>query len=151
MPVRVAARITAPFGDIASRLTYHQLAFAVDGQLGPGRAAVGAREDAGAPDAVAVVEPFAGPAYIVLGSPGCITIVETARFAMKSSTGAHEAPPSVVLKIPPPTLPANITFGVVGSMTSDRTRPPMLPGPSHVQLAGLIPADSGRGSAGAGF
>ena len=60
---------------------------------------------------------------------------------MKSSTGAHVAPPFVVLKIPPPTLPTNITFGLVGSMTIDRTRPPMLPGPSHVQL--------GRADAGA--
>ena len=53
---------------------------------------------------------------------------------MKSSTGAHDAPPLVVLKIPPPTLPANIVVVVVGWITSDRTRPPILPGPSHVQL-----------------
>ena len=31
MPVRVAASSVAPFGDIASRFTYHQLEFAVDG------------------------------------------------------------------------------------------------------------------------
>ena len=31
---------------------------------------------------------------------------------MKSSTGAHDAPPLVVLKMPPPTLPANITLRV---------------------------------------
>src|SRR5258705_3737443 len=71
-----------------------------------------------------------------------MTIVDTARLAMKSSTGAHVAPPVVVVKMPPPTLPANMVFVLTGSITSDRTRPPMLPGPSHVQPLELIPAEA---------
>src|SRR5438094_5783231 len=69
-------------------------------------------------------------------------MVDTARFAMKSSTGAHDAPALVDLKMPPPTLPANMLFVFEGSITSARTRPPMLPGPSHVHEVVLTPADS---------
>src|SRR5207248_2403434 len=69
-------------------------------------------------------------------------MVDTARFAMKSSTGAHDAPALVDLKMPPPTLPANMLFVFDGSITTARTRPPMLPGPSHVQEELLIPAES---------
>src|SRR5256885_16784221 len=59
---------------------------------------------------------------------------------MKSSTGAHAAPAFVDLKMPPPTLPMNITLGFAGSMTIDRTRPPTLPGPSHGQPPASMPA-----------
>src|SRR6185503_7274048 len=69
-------------------------------------------------------------------------MVDTARFAMKSSTAAQVPPPLVVLKMPPPTLPTNITCVLVGSMTIERTRPPMLPGPSHVHAVELTPAES---------
>src|ERR1017187_2698820 len=82
---------------------------------------------------------------MVVGAPGCITRVETARLAMKSFNGAQLAPALVVFQMPPPTLPASHTEVLVGSTTMARTRPPTLPGPSQVQLVESIPAASGLG------
>src|SRR5436305_967404 len=48
-------------------------------------------------------------------------MVDTARFAMKSSTGAHDAPALVDLQMPPPTLPANMLFVFEGRSASRRT------------------------------
>src|SRR5688500_18300240 len=80
-----------------------------------------------------------------------MTIVEMARFAMKSSTGAHDAPPVVVLNSRPAPTPTNITARSVGSITSDRTRPPVVPGPSHVQvLLPDAPAVPAAGTSGPG-
>src|SRR5678815_5195157 len=53
---------------------------------------------------------------------------------MKSSRGAQVAPAFVVFQIPPPALPAIHTDVLVGSTTMASTRPPILPGPSVVQL-----------------
>ena len=83
---------------------------------------------------------------------------------MKSASGDQLAPPLVVFQMPPPTPPANMVVGVAGLMTSERIRPPMLPGPSHrhdpgeivlvaVAAAGRaaagLPAENIRGSRGA--
>src|SRR5882672_2652691 len=68
---------------------------------------------------------------MTFGVAGLIAIADTDRTAMKSSTGAHDAPPLVVFQMPPPTLPANIVSGLVGLIASERIRPPMLPGPNH--------------------
>ena len=59
-------------------------------------------------------KPSPVPAYIMFEFVGFITIVETARFAIKSLTGDHDAPPFVVRQIPPETLPTHILFGLVG-------------------------------------
>src|SRR5919204_2306371 len=72
---------------------------------------------------------------MIIGFAGSIARQETARFAMKSSTGCQVAPPLSVLHTPPPTLPAHIVFGLVGWMTIERVRPPMFPGPSETQPA----------------
>ena len=77
---------------------------------------------------------------MVFGDAGLKTSDDTARFAMKSSTGSHDPPVLVVLKMPPPTLPANIVDGVIGLMAIERIRPPMLPGPSHVHPVREMPA-----------
>ena len=95
-----------------------------------------------------VVSPV--PAYITEGSPGCITMLEIERLARKSFTGSQCAPLSIVFQMPPDTLPVNHVDGTTGLTTIDRTRPPILPGPSHVQSVRLMPAtDSSepRGSA----
>src|SRR5882672_8743540 len=68
---------------------------------------------------------------MTFGVAGLIAIADTDRTAMKSSIGAHDAPPLVVFQIPPPTLPANIVSGLVGLIASERIRPPMFPGPNH--------------------
>src|SRR6185369_8845717 len=82
------------------------------------------------------------------GFPGWITIVEMERLARKSLTGAQCAPLSTVFQMPPETLPANHVDGTMGLTAIDLTRPPMLPGPSHVQLEPPIPAAEGAPSAG---
>src|SRR5215211_7634119 len=58
----------------------------------------------------------------------------TAMFARKSLSGNHDEPPLVVFQMPPATAAAYITSGLVGSMRSDRVRPPTLPGPSDCQV-----------------
>src|ERR1022692_3241205 len=68
-------------------------------------------------------------------------MVETAILAKKSSNTDQVPPPLVVFQIPPPTLPAYHVDVVTESMTMARTRPPMLPGPSQVQLVVAIPAE----------
>jgi hypothetical protein len=61
---------------------------------------------------------------------------------MKSSSGCHDAPPSVVFQIPPPTLPAYITWELFGLITIVRIRPPMLPGPRLLhRLRSMFAAD----------
>jgi hypothetical protein len=50
----------------------------------------------------------------MFGFTGSIASVATARFAIKSSTGCHETPLSMVFQIPPETLPTHMVAGVVG-------------------------------------
>src|SRR2546425_10995404 len=65
---------------------------------------------------------------------GSIASEETARFGSSVSVrAAHDVPPLVVFHTPPATPAAYIVFGVVGSMTMARVRPPTLPGPRAVQ------------------
>ena len=73
-----------------------------------------------------------------------ITIDDTLSVAPKLATGFHEAPPSVVFQIPPPTDPANRVNGLPGTVARERMRPPMLPGPRLVQADELMPASSGE-------
>src|SRR5215218_7846163 len=82
------------------------------------------------------------------GLVGSIARHETARFAIRSSTGAQLPPPSSVRQTPPPALPAHILEGLAGWITIARVRPPMFPGPSAVQPAwlGLNPAVAMRGT-----
>src|SRR5215472_13024159 len=82
---------------------------------------------------------------MTLGFVGSIAMQDTARFAIKSSTGVHEAPPLSVLHTPPPTLPAHMVLGTVGCTTIARVRPPMLPGPIDTQpvCVGCSPAVGG--------
>src|SRR3989304_5870203 len=60
----------------------------------------------------------------------------TARLAMRSVSGAQVAPASVVFHTPPATPAAYMVLltAKLGSITRPRVRPPMLPGPSAVQL-----------------
>ena len=78
--------------------------------------------------------------YIVLELVGSMTIVVTARLAIKSLTGVHPAPLLVERQMPPPTLPTHIFCGLSGSMRTERMRPPILPGPNHSQAFGPMPA-----------
>src|SRR5215213_283167 len=55
-------------------------------------------------------------------------------FARKSLSGAHDEPPSVVFQMPPAAAAAYITFASVGLMSSERVRPPTLPGPNDCQV-----------------
>jgi hypothetical protein len=66
-------------------------------------------------------------------------MLEIEMLAMKSWTTPQLAPPFVLFQIPPPTLPQNRVVVVAGFTASDRTRPPMFPGPSSVQLAVFRP------------
>src|ERR1041384_867700 len=70
-------------------------------------------------------------------------MVETERFARKSFAGFQCAPLSTVFQMPPETPPASHVDGRAGLITIDRTRPPILPGPNHVQPEGVIPAPKG--------
>src|SRR5205814_4348081 len=89
------------------------------------------------------------PAYMTRGSAGLMTIDETDRTAMKSSTGAHDAPALVVRQMPPLTLPAKISFGFAGLIASARMRPPTFPGPSQRHWRGeTLTADAGVGAEG---
>src|SRR5262249_35599922 len=76
------------------------------------------------------------PAYMMLGFVGSITMVDTARLAMKSFTGCQMPPPSVECHIPPLALPIHMLFVLLGSITIVRIRPPTLPAPNHVQSLG---------------
>ena len=82
------------------------------------------------------------PAYMMLEFVGSITIDETARLAMKSLTGPHETPALAEYQMPPETLPTHILFALVGSITIERIRPPIFPGPNHCQSPGAIAATS---------
>src|SRR6266446_3571118 len=68
---------------------------------------------------------------------------QMARLAMKSSSGNQLVPPFTVFHTPPPTLPTHIALGVVGWIRMDRTRPPMFPGPSHLQPEDSVPGTRG--------
>ncbi len=77
-----------------------------------------------------------------------MTMDDTERTAMKSSTGAHDAPASDERQMPPPTLPAKISSGSTGLIASERMRPPILPGPSARHARGLtLTADAGVAAA----
>src|SRR5438105_4076238 len=82
------------------------------------------------------------------GTKGSTRIVEIARFGMKSSTGDHDAPLVVVFQSPPETLPAKIVRPPrpPGLIANDRTRPPILPGPSQVHVEREMPAIDSRAS-----
>src|SRR5207253_283424 len=82
------------------------------------------------------------PAYIKFVSVGLMASALTTRLARKSSTGAHDSPPLVVLQIPPPGLLIQIRFGSAGWTRMVVMRPPMFPGPSQVQELRPIPAAS---------
>ena len=86
-----------------------------------------------------------------MGSPGFRASAVTARLvSVLSPTGAQLAPLFVVLKTPPATPPAyQVAPAPVGSITIARVRPPMLPGPTLVQVPrfGLaVPTSPPRGS-----
>ncbi len=84
------------------------------------------------------VKPSPVPAYKIFGLDGSMTMVVTAMLDIKSVRMFHEAPPSVDFQMPPVTLPAHMIFVSVGWIMMERTRPPMLPGPIHVQPALVI-------------
>src|SRR5258708_2778122 len=48
---------------------------------------------------------------------------------MKSFAGVQVFPSLVLFQTPPPTAPAHKIFGLTGSMTSERVRPPTFRGP----------------------
>ena len=87
-------------------------------------------------------KPSPVPAYSVAGVPGTSARLHTARLLIRSSIGAHDAPALVLRQMPPPTAPAHITDGLLGSMTRLRVRPPMLFGPRSVQPKRPMPASS---------
>src|SRR5262245_22949107 len=82
----------------------------------------------------------------MLELPGSITSELTARLAISSSRGVQEVPELVVFQTPPAIPAAYIVAGVDGSMRIRRVLPPMLPGPSDVQ----VESASGGGGAGGG-
>src|SRR5205814_6812155 len=133
IPLSMAARSTRPSDEIASRLTSHQ-------------AEVTANCAHVVPLLVLLKMPAPGrpsgprdspvPAYMMVGLAGLMTIDEIDSTAMKSSTRAHDAPPSYERQIPPLALPAKITFALAGLMAIERTRPPMLSGPSQCHRRG---------------
>src|SRR6266567_1217551 len=59
---------------------------------------------------------------------------------MKSFIGNQLAALLVVFQMPPQTLPAHMVEVVVGWTRIERTRPPMLPGPSQIQELVSMPA-----------
>src|SRR6266849_6474360 len=68
---------------------------------------------------------------------------------------AHGTPPSTLFHTPPPAVPANITFVLVGSTASASTLPLTLPyekswvtglGPSSVQAFGITDGTTARGA-----
>jgi hypothetical protein len=65
---------------------------------------------------------------------GSMARLETARFDMRSWSGAQDAPPFVDFHTPPATPAAYMTFASVGSMRIALVRPPMFPGPSAVHV-----------------
>src|SRR5262245_29543855 len=77
---------------------------------------------------------------------GSMAIEFTARLAMESVSGTHDAPPLDLFQTPPTTPPAYIGVGVRGSIRMDRVLPPMLPGPSgdHEPSATAVCALDGR-------
>src|SRR5213080_4121098 len=77
---------------------------------------------------------------MTFGSVGSITIEPIARLAMKSFIGNQLAPLLVVFQMPPLTLPAHMVEVVVGWTRIERTRPPMLPGPSQIHELVSMPA-----------
>src|SRR5207244_1532760 len=80
---------------------------------------------------------------MTLGFAGSITMQATARLAIKSSNGNHEAPLLMVFQTPASTPPHHMMLVEAGWKRRDRTRPPMLPGPSQVQPPGWMSAASG--------
>src|SRR5262247_1448338 len=54
---------------------------------------------------------------------------------IKSAIGVHDCPPLVVFQTPPETPAAYITLASCGLIRIARVRPPILPGPSGVQVA----------------
>ena len=80
------------------------------------------------------------PAYISDGLPGLEDDARD-RDARRGSRRRRSSSSrrSTLFQIPPPTLPQKSVEVVVGWTAIDRTRPPMLPGPSSAQLAELRP------------
>src|SRR5262249_38501883 len=72
------------------------------------------------------------PAYMVLWFVGSMTSELTLMLGIRSATGFHEAAPSALFQIPPPTPPAYMILGEVGSISMARVLPPTLPGPRLV-------------------
>src|SRR5258708_40296671 len=64
--------------------------------------------------------------------------------AIRSLVACQCAPPSLVRNTPPETAAAYMVLGSWGSMSSARVRPPMLPGPSDVQVPSDVPNDVPR-------
>src|SRR5712692_8483212 len=85
---------------------------------------------------------------MIVGCVGSMTKHETARFAIRSSTGDQLAPALSVRQTPPPTLAAQIVLGEPGWGTIARVRPPMLPGPSEAHPVWLGCNPAVRGTAG---
>ena len=85
------------------------------------------------------------PAYITLASAGLMAMALTARLARKSLTGWNVAPAFVLFHMPPPGLLTQMRFGSVGCTRIVVMRPPMFPGPSHVQAFRDTPAALARG------
>ena len=60
--------------------------------------------------------------------------------AGRSGSANQLVPPFVVFHTPPPIVPTHIVFGVVGWISTERFRPPMLPGPRKIQFEGPVAA-----------
>ena len=148
-PLPVAASSTVELLEIASRLTRVKSSVAVTASCFQATPST-VRKIPAPRTASRLKKPSPVPAYITSGCLGSIAMQETARFAMKSSTGSQWPPPSVVCQMPPPTLPNQIRSGWVGWTRIERVRPPMLPGPSHSHWFWVSPARlvaiSARGS-----
>src|SRR5262245_31039985 len=134
MPFGVAARTVLPLLATASRLTARKFSVAVAESCFQATPSV-VRKMPAPLIASMLKKPSPVPAYMIFGFEGSIARQQTARFAMKSSTGSQLVPPFSVRHTPPPTLPAHIVLGGVGWTTIERVRPPMLPGPSEIQPA----------------
>src|SRR5512141_1202344 len=74
------------------------------------------------------------------GLPGSKAIVEIERFGKKSLLAPHVPPASGEIQRPPEAVPARSREGLRGSNASERTRPPMLDGPSACHCDGCRPA-----------
>ena len=132
IPVFVAARSGCPSLEMARELTYENPPADGSGfHVTPPSVVLKMPPPRIAP--MPAMKPSPVPAQRVSESVGSITREQTAKLAMKSSVGTHEAPVSADLHTPPPTPAAKIRLGFVGSITNARVRPPTFPGPRDVQ------------------